>query len=149
MRLNKTGVGIEKSVMAELKKMKNRVGNSSTKQLTLKKILWLGLLGERSYTTSVTMLSKHLKAVLILSVMDTLLKSGRVQHVKFCRNGCLRGLRGWYQAHSNVELMQTTICRQNGPQWPRQCLGMTYRDKSVSIPSSCITGLVICNKNAG
>lgn len=33
MRLNKTGVRIEKSVMAKPKKMKNRVGNTSTKEL--------------------------------------------------------------------------------------------------------------------
>lgn len=38
--------------------------------------------------------------------MDTLLKSGIVHHVKFCRNDQLRGLRGWYQAHGNIELMQ-------------------------------------------
>lgn len=31
IRLNKTAVGVEKSVMAEPKKMKNRVGNTSTK----------------------------------------------------------------------------------------------------------------------
>lgn len=42
MRLNKTGVGIAKSVMAGPKKMKNRVGNTSTKQLTLKKNFAVG-----------------------------------------------------------------------------------------------------------
>lgn len=42
LRLNKTGVGIEKSFMTDLKKMKNRVGNTSTKQLTLKKNFVVG-----------------------------------------------------------------------------------------------------------
>lgn len=42
MSLNKTGVGIEKSVIAKPKKMKNSVGNTSTKLLTLKKNFVVG-----------------------------------------------------------------------------------------------------------
>lgn len=51
--------------------------------------------------------------------MNTLLKSGTLHHVKFCRNGQLGGLRGWYQAHGNIELMQKQSANKmnlNGPE---------------------------------
>lgn len=84
--------------------------------------------------------------------MDTLLKSGTFQRVTFCGNGWLRGLGCWFQAHGNIELMQTTICKQDGPQWPRGCLVMNYclivETQGCLEVLQAATSLVICTENA-